>query len=242
MRVHRPEPGEIFSPSELDAVKSSLGAVRAEVAAQCPDAAVVWATATTARAPAVLGLGHERCIALHVVFAISTSVRLGLHAWRATLEGERQEGDVRVIWIAHEVEKAVRNATRQSWFSLALLAGAPLMGAQGVWRELPEKLPTLVAADAVHTLVNLARGYAQTGCEGEALRLALASARLLRAGLLCLDAPGQFQDAADGSGLQQLIEEITGDLAACALPASPPGYDAVSRWLVSARLEQSPVS
>ena len=238
MRVHRPDAGELFLPSELESALSVLDALRLDVQTECSGASVVWATATISSVSAEYGVGTQRCVVVHAAYAVPTRVRLGLHAWKATREGERQTPNSRVLWVAHEVEKAVRTATRQSWFNLNLLGGAQLMKPEGVWSQLPHQLPELMAIGSVHTLLNVAQGYQQAGWNGEALRIVLAAARLARTSLLCLHVPGQFQDTDRDGGFDRLVDGVHEALDGCALPELPAGYDDVSRWLVAARLEQ----
>jgi hypothetical protein len=206
--------------------------------AECSGAVVVWATVDASWGPSEFRSQGERLVTLRVLYAIPTQIRLGLHAWRATLEGVHEAGGLRVLFVAHEVEKGVRMAARQSWCSLALLGGAEVRAADGIWSDLPWQLATLVGLGSVRTLENLAAGYVAAGWSGEALRLCLAALRLAGSGLLALRVPGQFPSADNRVDASSLLERVEEARQSSSLPSGAPGYDAVSEWLVAVRLEE----
>ena len=238
MRVHRPQADELLSAAESAAVRSVLASISEQLELTCAGARLIWATCDAERAPAPLSVGAGRIVNLRAVYAVPTPVRLGLHAWTDTVEDVVDDGGVRVGIEAHEVEKVARMSTRQAWFPLALLAGAELMASHGVWAQLPERLASLVCRGAAQTLVDLGRGFAAEGAGADATRVGLGALRLARSGLLSLHAPGQFSGADDRTDASRLLAVAQAATDDCQLPTSPPGYDAVSAWLVGARLEE----
>ncbi len=236
MRVHRPLVDELLRPNEGAAVREVAGRLEERLGV---GARVVWATCDAQRAPSELGLEPGRLVNLRVVFCVPTAVRLGLAAWTDTVEYLDDGTSVRVAVVAHEVEKVVRMATRQAWFSLALQAGAEVVAPSGPFAALAQQLPALFTRGAAQTLTDLARGLAAEGAQGEATRVALGAIRLGTSGLLNLHAPGQFVDADDQVNADRLLNTAQAVVDGAQLPTVPPGFDDVSAWLVAARLEES---
>jgi hypothetical protein len=240
VRVHRPKVDELLTADEAAAVHEVFASMPARLGDVCPGARVVWATCDADRAPARLGLGAGRLVNLRLAYSAPTATRLGLHAWTDTVEAVVEAGNgARVAFVAHEVEKLIRMATRQAWFPLALQAGAELAPSVGVFRELPERVLTLVARGSCQTLVDLARGMAAEGARGDAARVCLAALRLGRSSMLCLHVSGQFTDADDRVDPARLLQTAQAVADESELPERPVGYDDVSAWLVACRLEES---
>lgn len=239
IRIHRPGVAEILSEAEASALREVAGTLAERLADVGAGARLVWATADAERSPSVFSISPSRIVTLRAAFFVPTRVRLGLEAWSDTHEWVVDVGGQSVAVVAHEVEKVVRMATRQAWYPLALSSGAQCYEPEGPFAQLPAQLPALISRGGPRTILDRARGLAAVGYGGEATRMALAAIRLASSQRLCLHAPGQFADADDKTDPGRVIELAQAAVDDTELPERPPGYAAVSAWLVDARLEES---
>lgn len=210
-----------------------LGPWGSVLASRCGGAQVVWATVCPP-----LGGGHEAVV--RAWFAVPTSVRLGLKAWRDVDEGEFELlGGRRVLWFAQEVERGVRQLTRQSHGVLEMLVGGALVEPVGVLGPLVSLLGAGLSKGAPGTLLQVARGCKGRGLDGAAMRAARMAWRLSKERVLDGSAVSLERWAADeGFGdadFEGVMARADGAREESVLSPSPPGYDALSAALVDFR-------
>jgi len=243
--VHRTDPEEFLAPGLATAcdhwLKKDFGAL---IDAESSGTRAVWATVSPPhhRADAV-------CAEVRVLFQIPTEHLLSLRAFRDTFEGSFETPDGQVLWCAHEVQKGIRLALRQSHMMLEMLGGHPLLNDAG---QLVELLRGGVTAQSVSTYREMSRGLFRRAIEGDeqsrwpALRHALTGLRLASERHLTLDGVAlvDWSRAAHGElphGFEEqtkaLLDAMAEALTKTELPDKPDTYDDLSRWLVEMRLD-----
>jgi len=231
-----------------------IDALRARLRARCASRGLLWvgvgATLVSSDAESV----ELRC--LHVT---PTARIVALPGWRDTDEGVIDHGGRRVLWTSHEVGKGLRLLLRQSHFMLELLASGDATAlAHSDWpswsASLAALMPSGLTSQASATCRAMGEALAREGEPALAARHLLTGLLLAQEGTLSSD-PAELIEAGHrlggaSSGLARLLaggpesaEALREGVAALravegfgVLPARPPGYDALSAWLVRLRM------
>lgn len=234
-----------------------MRALRVRLRARCESSGLVWIAVTEPLEPAVAPL-EVRCLHLTPTRRI-----LALAGWRDTDEDVDVLDGQRCCWTSHEVGKGIRLLLRQSHAMLELFGAIqsnPLMENDfPAWAEsLRELAPRAITRQAVSTYRAVGASWVASSRSGTGSREA---ARQLLTGWLLAEhhelstAPGRLIDYGElrGGAAASLARLLAGDEAEpmalelgleglaeaerrTSLPARPPAYDELSRWLVRLRM------
>jgi hypothetical protein len=244
IEVHRPDPDEFLEPGvERDALAWLNDAFASLLDEPRDCARILWATLCPPHQRA-----DEVAAELRILFQLPTRSLLGLKSFRDTYEGTFDASGGKVLWCAHEVQKGVQLALRQSHMMLEMLGGHPLVNEDG---RLYDLLRDAVTVEAARTYREMGSGLLLRALDGDeesrwpAIRHALTGLRLATEHQLTLDGVAlvnwsRATRGQVGRGFENethlLFAELEGALEDTNLPNKPRSYDEISRWLVGLRM------